>query len=91
MLSEAPAGVVSSWRDRVRIRGCGFEGRDQASGPMVAVVWRARRVMVSRGRGLMGLGDGGVEDVIVSGVEVGGWRGRGVCYLGVIHISFDSQ
>ena len=69
-LAEAAAAVEGRVRARVRVRGWGLEGRDQASGPMVAVRWRARRVMVSLGGGGSGIffccvcggGEGGEEE-----------------------------
>jgi len=78
-LSEVPAEVVSmvSWRER--IRGWGLSWRAQASGPMMAVVWRLRREIMSKclvGWGGVGIVDGasgvGGSNVLEMAEEGGG-------------------
>lgn len=66
-----------SWRER--IRGWGLSWRAQASGPMMAVVWRLRREIMSRclvGCGGVGIVDGasgvGGSNVLETAEEEGG-------------------
>ena len=50
MSSEMPAFAVERPREIESVTGWGREGRDQASRPKMAVVWKLRRVILSWSR-----------------------------------------